>query len=105
MNPYWKNMFENPTTTQFNHRILGMTTFSSIVAVVCLAHPVSLPFRARMAVNCLGTMACIQVAMGVSTLLLYVPTQLACAHQLGSLTLLTIALWLTRELRSVKISK
>lgn len=22
INPWWKNMFENPTTTQFNHRLL-----------------------------------------------------------------------------------
>lgn len=105
LNPWWKNMFENPTTVQFNHRILGMTTFSSVAAVFLLASPMALPFRARMAVNCFLGMACLQVGMGVGTLLLYVPTALAASHQFGSLTLLSIALWLNRELKSAKVPK
>jgi len=105
MNPIWKNMFENPTTVQFNHRVLAMTTFSSIVAVACLAHPVALPWRTKCAVNAMLGMACVQVSLGVATLLLYVPTELAATHQMGSLTLLSIALWLNRELKSAKIPK
>lgn len=105
INPWWKNMFENPTTTQFNHRILGITTFSSIATVFFLASPISLPWRARLAVNCLLGMACLQVGMGISTLLLYVPTPLAASHQLGSLSLLSMALWLNYELKSAKIPK
>jgi len=105
MNPYWKNCFENPTTVQFNHRLLAMSAFGSIVAVLALARPVALPWRTRMAVNALFGMACVQVSLGVSTLLLYVPVNLAATHQMGSLTLLSIALWLNRELRPVKVLK
>ena len=61
MNPYWKNCFENPTTVQFNHRVLAMTTFAGIIGVAALAHPVALPWRARMAVNGLVGMAFVQV--------------------------------------------
>lgn len=40
-----------------------------------------------------------QVGLGISTLLLYVPTPLAATHQSGSLALLSAALWLAAELR------
>lgn len=42
-----------------------------------------------------------QVGLGISTLLLYVPTPLAATHQSGSLALLSMALWLMSELRRV----
>lgn len=105
INPFWRNMFENPTTTQFNHRILGMTTFGSIATVFFLATPLSLPWRAQLAAKCFFGMACVQVGMGVSTLLLYVPTALAACHQLGSLSLLSMALWFNYELKSAKVPK
>jgi len=105
INPWWRNMFENPTTTQFNHRLLGITTFSTIAATTWLALPVALPPRARVAVNCVMGMACVQVGLGVSTLLLYVPTALAATHQFGSLTLLSLAIWLNYELKSAKLPK
>ncbi|KAJ8317719.1 hypothetical protein KUTeg_005623 [Tegillarca granosa] len=37
--------------------------------------------------------------LGISTLLWFVPTHLAATHQSGSLVLLSIAVWLTHELR------
>lgn len=40
-----------------------------------------------------------QVGLGVATLLTYVPTPLAVSHQFGSLTLLSLAVWLMSELR------
>lgn len=42
-----------------------------------------------------------QVGLGISTLLMYVPTPLAATHQSGSLALLSVALWLMSELRRV----
>lgn len=105
LNPWWKNMFENPTTTQFNHRLLGTTTFATIVSVFFLASPIALPHRARLARNCLLGMGCLQVGLGISTLLLYVPTYLAATHQFGSLSLLSIAIWLNWELKSAKVPK
>lgn len=39
----------------------GITTFSTIAATTWLALPVALPPRARMAVNCVMGMACVQV--------------------------------------------
>ena len=46
-----------------------------------------------------------QVGLGITTLLLYVPTHLAATHQFGSLTLLSLAIWFNYELRTAKIPK
>lgn len=43
----------------------------------------------------------VQVGLGISTLLTYVPTPLAASHQSGSLILLSIAFWLTHELKRI----
>ena len=48
------------------------------------------------------TVVCVpQVGLGISTLLLYVPTPLAATHQSGSLALLSLAIWVLTELRRV----
>lgn len=101
MQPWWRNMFENPTTTQFNHRILGTTTLVSILITWLISRRAVLPPRARLAVNCLAAMSGVQVGLGITTLLMYVPPHLAVTHQFGSLTLLSIAIWLKHELKVV----
>lgn len=99
--PKWKNLFENPTTVQFDHRILGVTTGCAVTALWMLARRVPLPARASLAMNCMLGMVAIQITLGITTLLLYVPTHLAASHQSGSLTLLSLALWFTHELRKI----
>lgn len=54
-----------------------------------------------MAAVTLLALAYIQVGLGISTLLMYVPTPLAATHQSGSLALLSAALWFMNELRRV----
>ncbi|XP_068114136.1 heme A synthase COX15 isoform X1 [Hyperolius riggenbachi] len=97
--PTIRNFFENPTTVQFNHRILGTTAVTAITGLYFYARNIPLPPRARLAVNSLLVMAYLQVTLGISTLLLYVPTSLAATHQSGSLALLSMAIWLMNELR------
>ena len=101
LKPVLKNLFENPTTTQFNHRVLGSTVLGAVAFVWSVARPIGLPLRARIAVNCLAGMAVLQVALGVGTLLAYVPTYLAATHQMGSVSLLTITIWLMQEIRRI----
>eukprot|EP00051_Salpingoeca_urceolata_P016795 m.225104 g.225104 ORF g.225104 m.225104 type:complete len:456 (-) comp18783_c1_seq1:128-1495(-) len=101
LKPWWLNFLENDTTVQFDHRVLGVTTVSAVTALWALARPAPLHPRARMAVNALFVMAYAQVALGISTLLWFVPTPLAATHQAGSVTLLSFALWLAHELRHV----
>ena len=51
------------------------------------------------ACNVLLATASAQVALGIATLLTYVPVELAAAHQAGSLTLLTASLYCLHTIR------
>ncbi|XP_028917287.1 cytochrome c oxidase assembly protein COX15 homolog [Ornithorhynchus anatinus] len=99
--PVLRNVFENPTMVQFDHRILGITSVTAITVLFFLSRKVPLPRRTKMAVASLLAVAYTQVGLGISTLLMYVPTPLAATHQSGSLALLSVALWLMSELRRV----
>jgi cytochrome c oxidase assembly protein subunit 15 len=91
---WWRNMLENPSTVQLDHRILALSTFTSIMALWAYTRrsPTMkkiLPPGARKGVHGVVALACMQVGLGISTLLYLVPTSLASAHQAGSLFLLT----------------
>lgn len=100
--PLPRNFTENPTTVQFDHRILGISTLSFVSALWLLSRRTILPKRSYKAVNAAMAIAWLQVALGISTLLNYVPVSLAAAHQSGSLLLLSSAIWLSHELRLLK---
>jgi len=97
--PKWINVFENTSTVQFDHRLLGHLTFASISALWFMSRKAPLPPRVKTTVNALLGMAIIQVALGVTTILTYVPVPVAASHQAGSLTLLSIATFLVHELK------
>uniref|UniRef100_I3JST3 Cytochrome c oxidase assembly homolog 15 (yeast) n=1 Tax=Oreochromis niloticus TaxID=8128 RepID=I3JST3_ORENI len=99
--PTLKNFFENPTTVQFDHRIFGMgiTSLTAITGLYLFSRRMMLPKRAKIAISLLAAMAYTQVALGIATLLLYVPTPLAATHQSGSVALLSLAIWVLAELR------
>ncbi|XP_061390253.1 cytochrome c oxidase assembly protein COX15 homolog [Musca vetustissima] len=100
--PINKNITENPTTVQFNHRILGVTTLTLVSAMWLLSRRTRLPKRAYWAMNSAALVAWLQVTLGISTLLNHVPVHLAAAHQSGSLLLLSFAVWLCHEMRYLK---
>jgi heme a synthase len=86
--PWWLNLFENPITVQFAHRI-GAYAVTGAVLWFCWRsdHPLRGWLLAALA---------LQVALGIATLLLVVPLPLAWAHQAGAVVLLTAALMVTR---------
>ncbi|CAG0920459.1 unnamed protein product [Notodromas monacha] len=102
LTPGVRNVTENPTTVQFNHRILGTTVLASVTGLYLMSRRVKLPGRAHSAATALICFGWLQVAMGIGTLLMYVPTWLASMHQMGSLATLGSAVWLTHELRWAK---
>lgn len=99
--PTLKNFFENPTTVQFDHRILAISSLAAITSLYLFSRKMILPKRAKIAISLLTAMAYGQVALGITTLLLYVPTPVAATHQSGSLVLLSLAIWVLAELRKV----
>lgn len=91
---WWRNMLENPSLVQLDHRILATTTFTLICALMAYtrrspAMKRYLPAPARKGVHGVFAFACCQVGLGITTLLYLVPLPLASAHQAGSLFLLT----------------
>ncbi|XP_017268233.1 cytochrome c oxidase assembly protein COX15 homolog [Kryptolebias marmoratus] len=99
--PAINNFFENPTTVQFDHRILGISSVAAVTGLYLFSRRMRIPNRAKVAISLLAAMAYTQVALGICTLLLYVPTPLAATHQSGSVALLSIAIWVLAELRKM----
>ena len=99
--PAWRNFFENMTTVQFDHRVLAITTFVVVLIYWFKARSSALPGRARPAVNALLHTAILQVALGISTVLLAVPVFLGAAHQAVAMLLFTVTLYLVHSLRRV----
>ncbi len=94
LDPWWLNLFENIATVQFDHRVLAITTFLAIVVYWWFARRTPMPRPLRRGANALLHVAVLQVALGISTLLLMVPTVLGAAHQATALLLLTVVLYL-----------
>ncbi|MBU2479236.1 MAG: COX15/CtaA family protein, partial [Gammaproteobacteria bacterium] len=87
-------------TVQFNHRLLAMLILVSGIAL--WIHARGLPAALRLRAHLLLGMIGLQVALGISTLLLHVPLALASAHQAGALVLLTLTLYLLHGLHQAR---
>jgi len=99
LQPFIRNWFENVAAVQFDHRILAMTTVTVIVALWLTGRRAALARPAKLALDALFAAALLQLALGISTLLLAVPIPLGAAHQAGAVLLLTAALLFRHRLR------
>jgi len=97
--PWWRNLFENIATVQFDHRLLATTSFFAILAFWLKVRGKCVPRTVMAPLNALMLVACLQVALGISTLLFMVPVPLAAAHQAGAVLLFTCALLTLHGLR------
>lgn len=83
--PWWRNMFENALTVQFNHRNLAY-----VIAVLVAAQA----YVVRSGASLMLLAAVIgQIGLGVWTLLWVVPLWLGLAHQGGALIVFAAAIW------------
>ena len=96
--PWWRNLFNNMAAVQFDHRAIGWLLFLLVPTFWMASRKVRLAPRARLACNALPLALAVQIALGISTLLLRVPVPLAATHQAGALVLFATALWVSREL-------
>ena len=96
--PLWRNFFENVATVQFDHRVLAILTLLGICIFWLAARRGITTPQARIGIHLLLAAAVLQVTLGISTLLLYVPVALGAAHQAGALILLTAILFLNHRL-------
>jgi heme a synthase len=102
LSPWWRNWFENAAAVQFNHRLLAEVTGGEVAGLWLFSLRLVLAPRARAAMNGLFAIALLQLALGISTLLLVVPLQLAVAHQAGAMLLLTAAVVAFHALQTVE---
>jgi cytochrome c oxidase assembly protein subunit 15 len=100
LTPLWRNWFENLTTVQFDHRVLAESTWFVIAALWLASLRASLTQRQRWALHALFFFACLQLALGITTLLTVVWLPVAAAHQAGALCLLSSALIAAYALKS-----
>lgn len=91
--------FEDHGTIQFHHRVLALVSLATVAALWWRSRWLALAPRTRMVANGLMVMAVLQVALGITTLLLVVPVHAAAAHQAGAVLLFTMILWFVHELR------
>ena len=103
LEPVWRNLTENATTAQFDHRWLATATLVLIVVYWFGARKADLPVRARKATNALLHTAILQVALGITTLMLAVPIVLGAAHQAVAMLLFTVSLYLLHSLRATPL--
>ncbi|CAN1152521.1 Cytochrome c oxidase assembly protein COX15, partial [Linum perenne] len=99
MKPLIRNFFENTATVQLDHRILATTTLASIGAMWWFTRKIDLHPAVRSLIGSTVGMAVLQVSLGISTLLSYVPVSLGTAHQAGALTLVTIMMLLNHTVQ------
>jgi len=98
LEPWWENFLHNMATVQFNHRVIAWALMVLIPAFWLMSRRERIGGRARFAADLLLAMLGVQVALGLTTLLLSVPIPVAAAHQAGALLLFSLALWSAHEL-------
>jgi heme a synthase len=91
--PWVLNLFENPLTVQFDHRMLAYTVLLATIAQAgWLAYRRKTPELTTSAFV-LMCLALLQATLGVWTLLLRVPIGLGLAHQAGAILVFSAALY------------
>jgi len=100
MQPWWINLCENALTVQFDHRVLAY-----LITIVAFWHAVRTiratdDERVEWTAGLLAAAIVAQIALGVWTLLAYVPLWLGLAHQAVAFVVLAIAVWHVYAIRS-----
>ena len=89
--PWWRNLFENTLTVQFDHRMLAYAIFlAGLLHAADVARTVRTgPVLAH--ALALAAAVALQAALGIATLLQMVPIGLALMHQAMAVIVLSIA--------------
>jgi cytochrome c oxidase assembly protein subunit 15 len=110
--PGYRNFFENTALVQLDHRFFALSTVTAITIAWMKVKKAlgglylkEVPRILRLSYHASLGMAWIQVGLGITTLLLYVPVDVAATHQAGSLMLLTIMTGLVHCLGFSKYGK
>lgn len=102
LSPWWSNIFENPVTAQFLHRLTAGFVAIALITLVVRARRTDLPrdLQRRFYYLPFGLLG--QAMLGIATLMLVVPLPLAVAHQAGAFILFTLGLFALHGLRRAR---
>ena len=95
--PWWINFFENDGLAQFDHRI-GAYLVAGF-AVFVYARGIKLSGWAKKSAKLVAALTALQVGLGIATLLMMAPEDLAAMHQVVAALLFCAAVWHAYELR------
>jgi len=90
--PWWRNLFDNRLTVQFEHRMVAYTLFVLAVAHALDAMRSRAGHAAISGAVWLVAAVGLQATLGILTLLNQVPIELALTHQAVAIVVLTLAL-------------
>jgi len=99
LSPFIRNLTENIAAVQFDHRVLATLTAATALAVVTVGLCTASLRPMRGVILTLGGVVALQYVLGVMTLLLVVPVDVAAAHQTVAVLVLTAALATLHALR------
>jgi cytochrome c oxidase assembly protein subunit 15 len=100
--PWWRNVFENPLTVQFDHRVVA---YALMVSAILHAIDAMRTLRSGAALRGALALACavtLQAALGILTLLEQAPLGLALLHQAMAMVVLTIAVFHARRMAATE---
>lgn len=89
LDPFYKNLIENPSGIQFVHRIIAYIVVLLIFIIWKKSKKFNLTTLQKQGVNSLLVLVLLQFSLGVFTLIYQVPLWLGVAHQVGAFFLLT----------------
>ncbi len=96
--PWWRNLFDNTLTVQFEHRMVAYALFLTAILHALDAVGSRASKRVVHGALWLAGAVTLQAALGILTLLNQVPMQLALAHQAGAIAVLTLAVFQVERL-------
>ncbi|WP_430472969.1 COX15/CtaA family protein [Thalassospira lucentensis] len=99
--PTWLAPFEDHMTVQWDHRWLAKLTFVMVLVFWWRAGKWPLTKDQRFATHLVLSAACLQVALGISTLLSVIWLPLGVAHQAGAVVLVGTMTYAAYKLRTV----
>ncbi len=99
LQPFWLNWLENTVSIQFNHRMLAYLLIILIPLFSLAVKKYGQTKNSQKASLAFIVMLVIQVTLGITTLLYFVPVTIAASHQAGAIILLTISIYICRELK------
>ena len=100
--PWWINFLERPGSAQFLHRCVAFLVFCAVVNFVLRLTGSALPANLKSRGTFLTLAVMGQIALGITTLVLIVPVDVAVSHQAGALILFTVALFALHGIKRVR---